>query len=134
MTGNFLAQLLFFRWKLGDPMSGFFGMKKRIIEKYRDRVSPRGYKFLFTIAKHYIRENHCNRVASVDYVFINRRCGESKLSMNEITDYIKSIFGSDKPARKRKPKKAFFRAPCIIPDFLAGPKYSPVLPRKPIVM
>jgi dolichol-phosphate mannosyltransferase len=86
-----MAQVLFFRSKIGDPMSGFFGTKKSIIEEYENRVSPRGYKVLFSVVKNYVHDYGYSRVASVSYTFVNRRFGDSKLSMNEIVDYLRSL-------------------------------------------
>jgi dolichol-phosphate mannosyltransferase len=90
-AANFLARVLFFRWKIQDPMSGFFGIKRSVVEEYRDKISPRGYKVLFAIIRHYILEHDNNGIASVDYTFVNRTRGKSKLSAIEVMDYVKSF-------------------------------------------
>jgi dolichol-phosphate mannosyltransferase len=89
-----LAQIAYFRWKVREPMSGFFGIRKAIIEKYYRWVSPKGYKILFTILKHYTHDHGYSRIGSVNYTFINRKVGKSKLSMNVILDYLKSVLTS----------------------------------------
>lgn len=91
-VATLLAQVLHFRWGVKDPMSGFFGVKKSILQRYRDRISSRGYKVLFTILDNYYRKDRHNRITGINYTFINRRHGDSKLSMNEITNYVRSVF------------------------------------------
>jgi hypothetical protein len=107
-VATLLAQALFFRGRIDDPMSGFFGAKKSILQKYGDKVSPRGYKALFTIMKHYVHDCGYDRVTSVDYTFINRRCGDSKLSMNEIVDYLRSLINVKVPAPSLKLPRLVF--------------------------
>ncbi len=87
-----LAQILYFRGRINDPMSGFFGAKKSIVERYEDSVSPQGYKALFAIMRNYVHDYGYDGIASVNYTFINRKFGGSKLSMPEIMDYIRSLF------------------------------------------
>nr|MDO8100856.1 glycosyltransferase [Candidatus Njordarchaeota archaeon] len=87
-----LAQVLYFRWKVSDPMSGFFGAKRSVIKKYSGGVSPQGYKLLFAMLKNYVRENGYSGITKVDYVFVDRRRGKSKLSMKVVMDYFKSVF------------------------------------------
>lgn len=89
-----LAQIVYFRWKVKDPMSGFFGIRKAIIQKYSRWVSLPGYKILFTILQHYTREHGYRNITSVNYTFINRKVGKSKLSMKVIMDYLRSFFWS----------------------------------------
>jgi dolichol-phosphate mannosyltransferase len=117
-VATLMAQVLFFGTKIGDPMSGFFGTKKSIIEQYEDRVSPRGYKVLFSVVKNYVRDYGYGRVASVDYTFVNRRFGDSKLSMNEIVDYLRSLVQVKTP-KVRIPKIAFHVSPAISNNAMA---------------
>jgi dolichol-phosphate mannosyltransferase len=107
-VATLLAQVLFFRSKIGDPMSGFFGTKKSVIDQYEDKVSPYGYKVLFTVVKNYVRDYGYDRIASVDYTFVNRRFGDSKLSINEVVDYLRSLVRVKIPAPRMKLPKTVF--------------------------
>jgi dolichol-phosphate mannosyltransferase len=109
-VATLLAQVLFFRSKIGDPMSGFFGTKKSVIEEYGGKVSPRGYKVLFTIVRNYVRDYGYDRIASLDYTFVNRRFGDSKLSMNEIVDYLRSLIRTKAPAPSMNIPDVVFRS------------------------
>lgn len=93
-SAGILAQLAYFRWQVSDPMSGFFGARKAVVERYSRWVSPRGYKILFTILQHYTHEHGYRKITSVNYTFVNRKVGKSKLSIKVIMDYIKSVFRS----------------------------------------
>jgi dolichol-phosphate mannosyltransferase len=99
-VATIIAQVLFFRRKIGDPLSGFFGTRKSIIEEYRDKVSPRGYKVLFSFVKNYVRDYGYKRIANIDYTFVNRRFGDSKLSMNEVVDFLRSVVRINAPSIK----------------------------------
>jgi hypothetical protein len=94
-------------------MSGFFGTRKSVIEEYRDKVSPRGYKVLFSVVKNYVRDYGYDRIANIDYTFINRRFGDSKLSMNEVVDFLRSVV-------KVKPPSIKLPGPVFHPSF--GPR------------
>jgi dolichol-phosphate mannosyltransferase len=64
-----------------DPLSGFFALKRGIIENTRFRT--RGYKLLLNI----IYDNPGIKIAEVPYVFSDRQAGKTKLGMIEILAY-----------------------------------------------
>lgn len=70
---------------LSDPMSGFFGLRKSVIEGEVDHMKPRGYKILLEVMVRgrYSRE----RVAEIPFVFMRRAYGKSKLGLKEVFDY-----------------------------------------------
>ena len=72
--------------KVKDPLSGFFLIKKELIEKTELAV-PSGYKILLEI----ISQHNNLRVCEVPYVFQARIKGESKLSKKEILNYVKQL-------------------------------------------
>lgn len=68
-----------------DPVSGFFVMKKSVVDNVRLR--PRGYKIGLEILGKGIWSNYCE----IPYVFKNREKGSSKLGMKEIVEYLKQV-------------------------------------------
>lgn len=69
-----------------DPMSGFFALKRRIIEGIEfDAI---GYKILLEILVKSRRPN----IKEVPYTFTNRRSGLSKLDNRVILDYVKAVW------------------------------------------
>jgi dolichol-phosphate mannosyltransferase len=71
--------------KVKDPMSGFFFLKKDVINNVE--LSPKGFKVGLEIL---VRGN-CERVIEVPIVFRDREYGESKLRSNVILDYLLHI-------------------------------------------
>jgi len=71
--------------KVKDPMSGFFFLKKEVINNVE--LSPKGFKVGLEIL---VRGN-CERVIEVPIVFRDREYGESKLRSNVILDYLLHI-------------------------------------------
>jgi len=71
--------------KTSDPMSGFFGCKRKYL--LDPRIKPIGYKILIEI----ICLNPDARICDIPYKFKSRIYGGSKLSPNVILDYIKQI-------------------------------------------
>ncbi len=71
--------------KIRDPLSGFFGFKKNIINNIE--FDALGYKLLLEIIV------KCNniKVKEIPYTFINRSFGKSKLSISVMIDYLRSI-------------------------------------------
>jgi len=65
-----------------DPMSGFFFLKKDLIENVE--LSPKGFKIGLEI----LVRSKCTRVKEIPIVFRDREYGESKLSSNVIVDYL----------------------------------------------
>ncbi len=77
--GTFIAKGL---TSISDPMSGFFFLKRSVIEKIP--FKPKGYKILLEIL---IKGNY-NGVKEVPFIFRDRTQGESKLSFFVGLEYI----------------------------------------------
>ena len=69
-----------------DPMSGFFSLKRQVVDKAR--LKPRGYKILLEI----LMEGEFQNVAEVPYTFNNRSGGESKLNARQQIEYLKHLY------------------------------------------
>jgi dolichol-phosphate mannosyltransferase len=69
-----------------DPMSGFFALKRHIIDKVR--IDSAGYKILLEIL---VKSNEA-RVKEIPYTFTNRKAGKSKLDNAVIWDYVKAVY------------------------------------------
>lgn len=76
---------------LTDPLSGFFGIKtkllKIIIMKNEGKFEKKGYKILFDILK------YCKKVkiSEVYYDFGGRRGGHTKIGKKQIISYIRAL-------------------------------------------
>ena len=68
--------------RVKDPMSGFFFLKKEIIDNVT--LSPKGFKIGLEI----LVRTKCKKVKEIPIVFRDREYGESKLSSNVIIDYL----------------------------------------------
>jgi len=70
--------------KLTDPMSGFFLVRKSLVENNREKLDPQGFKILLEILE------HCKpqKVVEVPYVFRPRIHGKSKLGSKVIIAYL----------------------------------------------
>lgn len=83
----FLAHLLLpATRKVNDPMSGFFMLKKKVVEKAR--LNPAGFKILLEI----LMVCKFRNVIEVPFTFVTREKGESKLNAQQQVDYLKHIF------------------------------------------
>ncbi len=81
-----LARLLLPRARrVKDPMSGFFAIKRSVIEGVE--LSPVGYKVLLEV----LVKGRYRRVTEVPYVFRCRQRGESKLSSIEVFKYVRHL-------------------------------------------
>lgn len=69
-----------------DPMSGYFAVKKEVIEGVE--LKPIGYKILLEI----LIKGKIRKVKEIPYVFGEREKGESKLGKKQIIDYIKHLW------------------------------------------
>jgi len=68
-----------------DPMSGFFFMKKPVINGVK--LETKGYKILMEI----LVKGRYKRVREIPYIFRDRQDGESKLDRGEMGDYFKTV-------------------------------------------
>lgn len=69
-----------------DPMSGFFGFKRKVVENVQ--LNPLGYKILLEVEM----MGNWERVAEVPFVFVTRTRGESKLSAKTQKEYLKHVY------------------------------------------
>jgi dolichol-phosphate mannosyltransferase len=72
--------------KVTDPMSGFFALKRHIIENLQ--IDSAGYKILLEI----LVKSDGARIKEIPYTFTNRTAGKSKLDNTVIRDYIKAVY------------------------------------------
>lgn len=70
--------------KISDPMSGFFMVKKHLIENNRRFLNPMGFKILLEI----LEKCRPPKIAEVPYVFKPRMYGKSKLGFKNILAFI----------------------------------------------
>ena len=66
-----------------DPMSGFFLLKRSVIEKIN--LNPLGYKILLEI----LVKGDYKTCLEVPYIFLNRGIGKSKIGLKVETDYLR---------------------------------------------
>jgi dolichol-phosphate mannosyltransferase len=72
--------------KVTDPMSGFFAIKRHIVDKVK--IDSAGYKILLEI----LVKSGDVRVKEIPYTFINRQAGKSKLDNEVIWNYLKAVY------------------------------------------
>jgi dolichol-phosphate mannosyltransferase len=80
--------------QLTDPMSGFFALKRHIIDNVK--IDSAGYKILLEIL---VKSSDAN-VKEIPYTFTNRKAGKSKLDNAVIWDYIKAVYHLYRYGRK----------------------------------
>lgn len=81
-----LAQYCLGLNEIRDPMSGFFAIKRKIIEDIK--ISTAGYKILLEIL---VKAKYTTRIREIPYSFIDRTVGKSKLDSNVILNYVKAV-------------------------------------------
>jgi len=67
-----------------DPMSGFFMLRREVVEATAPRLSTQGFKILFDIL---LSAGPSVRIAEVPYSFSARQHGESKLDNHVLLDF-----------------------------------------------
>jgi len=87
LGATFMARILIPQARrVKDPLSGFFLVKKAVIEKTKLAV-PSGYKVLIEVLS-----QHDNlKICEVPYIFRARVRGKSKLSEKEILNFVKQL-------------------------------------------
>lgn len=89
--------------KAKDPMSGFFLFRKNLLGDLNfDAI---GYKILLEI----LVKTKGAKISEVPYTFSNRKFGSSKLGVNVIFDYIKSVlklYRYGKQIENKEPRKS----------------------------
>ncbi len=97
--GGWAARLLL-PTPVSDPMSGFFLLRREVIEAAAPRLTARGFKILLDIL---LSLPQVPRVAEVPYVFRPRQAGESKLDALVLLDFagllLDKRFGGAVPLR-----------------------------------
>jgi dolichol-phosphate mannosyltransferase len=73
-----------FKLDLSDPMSGFFMLRRELIEKIAGKLSTQGFKILLDIA---VTAGKDLRIAELPYAFRQRLHGESKLDAAIVLEY-----------------------------------------------
>jgi dolichol-phosphate mannosyltransferase len=73
------------RLKLSDPMSGFFMVRREVVEEIAPRLSTQGFKILLDLA---VTAGERLRIAELPYTFRRRLYGESKLDAGVALDYL----------------------------------------------
>lgn len=72
--------------KVKDPLSGFFLIRKEVIEGVK--LEPIGYKILLEV----LARGRADSVKEVPYTFQDREGGHSKLNSKEKVNYLKHLF------------------------------------------
>lgn len=72
--------------RVTDPMSGFFAIKRHIIDNVK--IDSAGYKILLEIL---VKSSDVG-VKEIPYTFTNRKAGKSKLDSAVIWDYLKAVY------------------------------------------
>jgi dolichol-phosphate mannosyltransferase len=72
--------------QITDPMSGFFALKRHIIDNVK--IDSAGYKILLEIL---VKSSNAS-VKEIPYTFTNRKAGKSKLDNEVIWDYVKAVY------------------------------------------
>ncbi len=81
---NWLAQQVI-KAKLSDPVSGFFAIRRELVEAVSPRLARNGFKILFDIIA---SQKQPLRIVELPYRFRERVSGESKLDERIIIEYI----------------------------------------------
>lgn len=84
-AGATLLAKLVLLTKCSDPMSGFFGVKKSVIQN--TKFKTKGYKILLNILAY----NKNIKIKEIPYIFEDRHAGKTKLGNREIVTYIRDL-------------------------------------------
>lgn len=87
-----------------DPMSGYFAMKRSVIEGVK--LDPKGYK----IALEVLARGRYRNIAEIPFVFQDRRAGQSKLDRRIMGEYVSHLTGLLFSARSSLRRFAMFCA------------------------
>jgi len=83
-AGTRLAQALL-PTPVADPMSGFFLLRRALLEEVAPRLAARGFKILLDIL---LSARRKLRVAEIPYSFRSRLAGESKLDATVLLEFV----------------------------------------------
>jgi dolichol-phosphate mannosyltransferase len=88
---------------LQDPMSGFFSVRREVVEPVRERLRPRGYKILLEI----LARCPVDSVAEIPFEFETRDAGESNTDWRENVRYLQHMRRlAVASRRKQRPDRA----------------------------
>jgi dolichol-phosphate mannosyltransferase len=79
-----LARLIL-KVDITDPVSGFFMIRRQLVDAVAPRLSTQGFKVLFDIIA---SQPSPPRIVELPYAFAQRRTGESKLGARVVVDYL----------------------------------------------
>jgi dolichol-phosphate mannosyltransferase len=90
--GAALPVRLILKTPLADPMSGYFMLSNDFYEKYKQVIKinndkPSGFKILLDIAA----KARPEKISEVEFTFMQRKAGKSKLSAKVAFEYIKML-------------------------------------------
>lgn len=85
-TATRLSQLVM-KYRVTDPMSGFFIVKRDIIDRNIENLSGKGFKILLDI----MSVDNDLRIKEIPYIFSTRMHGESKLGNDVIIQYVEFL-------------------------------------------
>jgi dolichol-phosphate mannosyltransferase len=71
--------------ELSDPMSGFFMLRRELVEKIAPKLSTQGFKILLDIV---VTAGDSLRITELPYAFRQRLYGESKVDAGVALDYL----------------------------------------------
>lgn len=72
---------------LNDPMSGFFGIQKKVFDSIVKDINPKGFKILLEL----IHISKSTSIKEIGYTFKPRIHGESKLDTSVVFDFLYGI-------------------------------------------
>ena len=72
------------RTEISDPVSGFFMIRRELVERVAPRLSAQGFKILFDIVS---SQASPPRIVELPYAFAERVSGVSKLDSRVVVDY-----------------------------------------------
>lgn len=84
--GATLLARVFLRTDIKDPLSGFFAIKKEVVEGVK--LNPLGFKIVLEILS---KGNHKQKIGEYPILFKDREKGESKLTLKVCLEYVKQL-------------------------------------------
>jgi dolichol-phosphate mannosyltransferase len=89
------------RAEISDPVSGFFALRRDLVDRVAPQLSNHGFKILFDIIA---SQPRALRIVEVPYAFAERAAGDSKLDGRVVIDYLGLILS--KLSRSAVPPRA----------------------------
>ncbi|MBV8682847.1 MAG: glycosyltransferase family 2 protein [Caulobacteraceae bacterium] len=83
-VATWIARLVL-RAEVSDPVSGFFMIRRDLVERVAPRLSSQGFKVLFDIIA---SQPEKLKIAEVPYAFAERQAGDSKLDGRVVIEYL----------------------------------------------